>query len=193
LAIELSGVRDELRDYLERLGLHVEEGKGGSLLATRRTALAQESLEFRVVEQLPTRFPKNVRFILPPGSDSSKVDSQGLPLDAFLDSTIHADRLAREIVNDPQIANFERERLAQHDHRVQALQEAKAEFDTAWQSHDERLSMSPPKDILSDVNKKFQSGGWKTLSFEALAKGLTKDEVATEVTNVLERIEDALG
>jgi hypothetical protein len=104
LARELSEVRAELRDYLERLGLHVEEGKGGSLLATRRTALAQESLEFRVVEKLPARLPRNVRFILPPSSKERKVDGQAFPLDAFLDSTIQADRLAQELVDDPEIA-----------------------------------------------------------------------------------------
>jgi energy-coupling factor transporter ATP-binding protein EcfA2 len=89
--------------------------------------------------------------------------------------------------------SYERQRLAQHDHRVQALQEAKAEFDAAWQSHDERLAMSPPKEILSDLNKKLRSGGWNTLSFEALSKALTADEVSTEVTRILERIEDALA
>ena len=88
--------------------------------------------------------------------------------------------------------SYERQRLAQHDHRVQALQEAKAEFDAAWQSHDERLAMSPPKEILSALNKKLQSGGWKTLSFEALAKTLTSEEVPTEVSTLLERIEETL-
>jgi predicted ATP-dependent endonuclease of OLD family len=88
--------------------------------------------------------------------------------------------------------SYERQRLAQHDHRVQALQEAKAEFDTAWDSQDQRLAMCPPKEILSELNKKLRSGGWKTLSFEALAKTLLADEVAPEVINVLERIEDAL-
>jgi hypothetical protein len=89
--------------------------------------------------------------------------------------------------------SFERQRVAAHDHRVQALEDAKAEFDAVWQSHDERLAMCPPKDLLSDLNKKLQAGGWSTLSFEALAKALTEDEVPSEVVNVLDRIEDALS
>jgi predicted ATPase len=89
--------------------------------------------------------------------------------------------------------SVERQRFAAHDHRVQALEKAKAEFDAAWESHDERLSMCPPKDVLSDLNKKLQAGGWRTLSFEALAKALTADEVPSEVVNVLERIEEALS
>jgi hypothetical protein len=89
--------------------------------------------------------------------------------------------------------SYERQRLAQHDHRVQALEEAKTEFDAVWKSHDERLAMCPPKEIMSHLNKKLQSGGWTTLSFEALAKALAEGEIPSEVTNVLDRIEDALG
>jgi hypothetical protein len=97
-------VRDELRDYLERLGLHIEVGKSGALSATRRTALTQESVDFRVVDKLPARLPRNVRFILPPGSDIAEVEGQVETLDSFLDSTIQADRLAKEIVADQSIA-----------------------------------------------------------------------------------------
>ena len=89
--------------------------------------------------------------------------------------------------------SVERQLLAQHDRRVQALEDAKAEFDNAWGSHDERLAMCPPKRILSELNKKLQAGGWKTLSFEGLAKALTAEEVPSEVTSVIERIEDALS
>jgi hypothetical protein len=104
LASELSDVRSELREYLERLGLQVEEKKGGSLLATRRTALAQESLEFRVVGKPPARLARNVRFILPPGRAGGDVEGHCQTLDDFLDSTIQADRLAQEILADPEIA-----------------------------------------------------------------------------------------
>lgn len=67
-----------------------------------------------MVEKLPARLPRNVRFILPPGSDTGKVDGQVQTFEAFLDSTIHADRLAREIIDDPDLAKERNVFIPQH-------------------------------------------------------------------------------
>jgi hypothetical protein len=89
--------------------------------------------------------------------------------------------------------SVERQRLAPHDHQVQAIEEAKREFEELWRHIGHRLWMCPPKEILSALNQRFGTAGYKTLAFPMIARAFTSVEVPGEIRNVLERIEDSLG
>jgi hypothetical protein len=85
----------------------------------------------------------------------------------------------------------DRQAVAAHDHRVQALEEAKREFDESWKDEARRLWMCPPKEVLRKLNSSLQVAGFKTLAFPSLARELRADEIPAEVRNLLERIEDS--
>ncbi|WP_405544829.1 AAA family ATPase [Streptomyces goshikiensis] len=63
-----------------------------------------------------------------------------------------------------------------------------ADFSEKWTSIDYRLSVCPPKEIMSGLNRHLQSNGYKAVSFDALAKSIREDEIPAEMLTVLRRI-----
>lgn len=103
-AIALNEIEARLAEYLKKLGLDVEQANRGVLEATRRTSLAQEAFKFKVVEAPPARITRNVTYILPDDSPAALdgVDNVYRYSD-FLDRTIQADVLCRQILDDDEI------------------------------------------------------------------------------------------
>ncbi len=120
----LAELKHELRIFLERLGLTVEDGDRGALVATRRTALTQERTEFRVLDRPPSRVAKASRVILPDSVTVASGDSGCIQFSSFLDSTIQADRIAQDLDSDPLIRQEEEFFIPQ---RIQANGQARGE------------------------------------------------------------------
>jgi hypothetical protein len=85
--------------------------------------------------------------------------------------------------------SYERQRLAPHDHQVQAIERAKADFDESWQDLQQRLWMCPPKDVLQRLNASLQRESFKTVSFRSIAKGMNESHIPAELGNLLEKID----
>ena len=99
----LKGVEVRLSEYLKRLGLDVGQWDKGAIQATRRTALAQETVKFKVVDVLPRRPVRNTTYIVPDGTDLTIVGENVHRYSDFLDRTIQADVICRQIRDDEDI------------------------------------------------------------------------------------------
>ena len=85
----------------------------------------------------------------------------------------------------------ERQKATPRDHHVQAVRDAKRDFDALWADRGGRLHICPPKEVLSRLNEALQADGKKALSFPAIARSMRLDEVPAELAGVLERVEEA--
>ncbi|MEU5724982.1 AAA family ATPase [Micromonospora sp. NPDC047738] len=74
-------------------------------------------------------------------------------------------------------------------HRATIMEDARNQFDLNWSNESYRRSAAPPKKILSAVNAGLQALGKKAVSFDALARGLRREEIDPEMAHVLEQIE----
>jgi AAA domain, putative AbiEii toxin, Type IV TA system len=70
------------------------------------------------------------------------------------------------------------------------MKESQIDFSLHWQQVDYRLSVAPPKRLVSSLNTQLQNAGYKAVSFEAIAKTMSETEIDREVRYVLEKIED---
>ncbi|MGH7487207.1 MAG: hypothetical protein ACREMY_16625, partial [bacterium] len=88
--------------------------------------------------------------------------------------------------------NFVRRRVdsAVADLRLQAESDAQAEFRALWALEDNRADLVPPKRLLTLLNTDLQSSALRTTSFRTIAQRMRKEEVAHEMSNLLERLED---
>lgn len=76
-------------------------------------------------------------------------------------------------------------------HQVDVMSAFKAEFDEAWADLDYRLFASPPKQIISALNRQLQANGYKAVSVSGLARAHRVDEIAEEMRDLLELINSA--
>lgn len=74
-------------------------------------------------------------------------------------------------------------------HAVTVVSAFKKEFDTAWTSPSYRLSICPPKKLISALNGFLQSEGFRALSVTGLARAHKQPEVDAEMAEVLKRVE----
>jgi hypothetical protein len=86
---------------------------------------------------------------------------------------------------------FERQRVAAHDHQVQAIETAKGDFEVSWADLRGRLWMCPAKTVLQRLNTELQGNGKMTVSFRAIARRMTEANIPTELRNLLEKIEES--
>jgi energy-coupling factor transporter ATP-binding protein EcfA2 len=85
----------------------------------------------------------------------------------------------------------ERQKLVSRDRYPQVVRQAKREFDELWAQPVARLDLSPPKDVLSGLNQALQSSNRQALSFPAIARAMTAEDIPHELAGVLERVEEA--
>jgi hypothetical protein len=84
---------------------------------------------------------------------------------------------------------FERQRLAPHDHQVQALETAKRDFDKDWADLKLRLWMCPPKAVLQRLNSNLQTAQHRAVSFRGIANQMDAANIPDELRNLLDEIE----
>jgi predicted ATP-dependent endonuclease of OLD family len=82
------------------------------------------------------------------------------------------------------------EKSAQN-HAVSITTAFKDEFDVLWADEEFRLSVCPPKQVLSALNDRLQDRGFRAMSTVALARAHRKNEIPEEVATLLERINSA--
>lgn len=109
----LEQVEAELVQYLKKLGLDVVTNKH-TIEATRRTALTEETKKFRVVDVIPGRLARNTTYILPDGADCRIGVENVLRFSDFLDRTVQADLLCRQILDDADIQRDRAHFVPQH-------------------------------------------------------------------------------
>jgi hypothetical protein len=73
--------------------------------------------------------------------------------------------------------------------RERVLQEALKDFDEAWRDEKARLRMCPAKDVIAALNERLQKAGHESVSAWELSISILKDEIADEVSGVLQEIE----
>jgi hypothetical protein len=83
-------------------------------------------------------------------------------------------------------------RRFRHDQKTQAITEARKLFREAWHDRSARKWLAPPELVLHGLNRRLADAGLATTSFDALARQISADELATEAASFLERIEAAL-
>src|SRR5437016_633933 len=100
-------LRDELKDFLERLGRTVEVRRDGQLLVRHRTALVEEEMQFKLLDSSEAKPLKKKAAI--------NIVAEGVPLpdrdeypncfyfDEFLDRSIQADALASAIASSEDV------------------------------------------------------------------------------------------
>jgi hypothetical protein len=113
------------------------------------------------------------------GGDADEVGRQLNEIAATLETEV----LAR--------MSFERQRLAPHDHQVQALEAAKIDFDASWADAQRRLWMCPPKTVLQELNKRLQAEKLTPVSFRAVARRMRSENIPSELQNLLEKVEES--
>lgn len=78
-------------------------------------------------------------------------------------------------------------------HEVTIMSEFKGEFDASWADKAWRLSVCPPKQMLSHLNTHLQSTGKKALSFARIARELRAAEVPPEMRDLLLSIDQSVS
>jgi hypothetical protein len=132
----------DLKDFLERLGRAVEVTKENRLVARARTALIEEEIEFNVLAAPKNKLLRKPINILPHGSrlpDNADEYDRVDYFSDFLDSTVHADRMARSVLTDDAI-QVERENfIPQHiSQDGSQLDPDATQFVRDWLQDDER-------------------------------------------------------
>jgi hypothetical protein len=77
-------------------------------------------------------------------------------------------------------------------HLATIAEEALADFDKNWNDYNWRLSIIPPKEILSALNVKVQGVGGKAISMRGLSARLRAEEVPSEMREAILRIDRLL-
>ncbi|MBB5998622.1 putative ATP-dependent endonuclease of OLD family [Streptomonospora salina] len=95
-------------------------------------------------------------------------------------SRVFARMLEQKTLNEKSASN----------HAVSISEEFHRSFPHAWSDPTYRVSVCPPKDLLSGINKHLQSNRKKTVSFEKIAHNIRAKEIPLEMRNVLQQIED---
>jgi len=108
-------------------------------------------------------------------------------IDTWLDVTV--DNLETQVFSQMLNERVRFETNAKH-HMAEITAEFKEEFDHAWRDREFRLKRSPAKEILSAVNGKLSTEGYKTFSARALASEHRFSELPDELVSVLEGIEE---
>lgn len=85
-----------------------------------------------------------------------------------------------------------REEVSGSRHAVSVTTDFKREFDRSWTDENFRLRVSPPKRIISEVNKQLLASGNKTLSVASLARAHRATDVDSEVADVLRAVEASI-
>lgn len=99
-------LRDQLEQYLVRLGLHVERGDGGIVIASRRTALRAEEFRFFVPDGGDGPNERtDVITIVPDAPHTAATGNDCFRYSDFLDYTVQADRLVVELLEDEKITS----------------------------------------------------------------------------------------
>ena len=97
----------EVREFLERLGRTVEEPREHRLVAKHKTALVEEKQEFAILDGPDAKPLKGKSKINIVGDGLAPLDEddyqRAYTWEEFLDWTVDAERLSRDIVNDPAI------------------------------------------------------------------------------------------
>lgn len=78
-------------------------------------------------------------------------------------------------------------------HDVNLYDRCIPEFESSWADRSWRLSMAPPKDVLSAVNRSLQASGGKAVSARNLSTRIRSEEVAPEMKQLLRRIDGAIS
>lgn len=76
-------------------------------------------------------------------------------------------------------------------HAVSVTTSFKPEFDQLWTDSAYRLSICPPKQVVSKVNQLLQGGGYRPVSLTTLARAHRRSEIPVEVGDLLRQIESA--
>ena len=86
-----------------------------------------------------------------------------------------------------------RSSVSANNHQVTAIVKYKEYFDVRWAEDSWRLSVVPPKQVLSKLNQWLQAErGVTTVSAERLAAALTVVEIPVEMRNALIEVDDAV-
>lgn len=82
--------------------------------------------------------------------------------------------------------------VAKDRHRVTVTEQFGAAFGKAWEVPAHRLRVCPPKEILSELNRRLAAGGYEPVSARGLARELKSSEIADEFHKVLMEVESRL-
>jgi hypothetical protein len=72
------------------------------------------------------------------------------------------------------------ERVRDQSRREKVLEEALWDFDRLWADPGERLLLCPAKEVLAELNRRLQKGGFSAVSATKLARNLKSSELAPE-------------
>jgi hypothetical protein len=81
---------------------------------------------------------------------------------------------------------------SRHDKSTQAVSEGRAIFKEVWVNRASRKWVAPPENVLHGLNRRLAKDGYPPVSFSALERELAADEIASEMVNFLDSVEDAL-
>ena len=95
-------LREDLKDFLERLGRSVESTEDG-LVARHRTALLEEERQFRILDGRIKPRADAINITLPGHPAPRDLGCEAYSFDGFLDRTVQADRLADSVLSNEQI------------------------------------------------------------------------------------------
>jgi hypothetical protein len=90
------------------------------------------------------------------------------------------------------LAASEEERVGPRAHRVTIIEEFEPLFAANWSDPATRLSMVPPKEVLSGLNQSLAGKGFKSLSASKLARALKESEIDDEIKAVFSDIQSLL-
>ena len=78
-------------------------------------------------------------------------------------------------------------------HAVTITTGFKPEFDAAWLDARYRLEVCPPKQVVSSLNERLQTKGFRPVSLVALARAHRRSEIPVEVSTLLSLIESKVS
>lgn len=102
-----------------------------------------------------------------------------------------------EQMEDDVRARMEDEEIKQNKptpqrHRVDIVRAFSKNFKTLWSDIEDRVHLCPPKDVLSELNKRLKKSKFTTTSFRALARNMRAEEIKEEMVEVFKKIESLL-
>lgn len=82
-----------------------------------------------------------------------------------------------------------KEEVSGSKHAVSVTTSFKPEFDHLWSTSSYRLEICPPKQVISKLNARLQSDGYKAVSLTGLARGHRRGEIPAELVDLLTLID----
>jgi hypothetical protein len=79
-----------------------------------------------------------------------------------------------------------------HAHESTVHEQSIAFFEQKWTNEEWRLSVVPPKEVISILNQEIQAAGGKAVSARSLSSRIKAEEIPTEMSDVIFSIEDML-